>query len=193
MTSWVRQRVFPWKVACSTLAGFAIGWNMDSFCTIEGVSMLPTLKEKECIFFLPSSLLIPLQSLTGKRAIKPGDVVVAKISPTLSVCKRVTRVCDTWDEVQTWETEAFTPIDEYFHRLETDSNVPLPRQFQWEEARLRIAHPTGWMWLEGDNTQDSLDSRHCGAIPTDCLRGLVVATIYPHPSRVRRITSSPVI
>ena len=36
-----------------------------------------------------------------------------------------------------------------------------------------------WLWLEGDNASDSLDSRQAGAIPVECLRAVIVGRWWP--------------
>ena len=39
--------------------------------------------------------------------------------------------------------------------------------------------PNGHVWLEGDNAQDSTDSRTYGPVPTALVRGRVVARVWP--------------
>jgi len=43
----------------------------------------------------------------------------------------------------------------------------------------RIVVPRGHVWLEGDNAQDSTDSRAYGPVPTALVRGRVFARVWP--------------
>jgi hypothetical protein len=52
--------------------------------------------------------------------------------------------------------------------------------------RLTKVEPGGSVWVEGDNPFGSTDSRDLGAVPTDALRGRVLARIWPRPGHVRR-------
>uniref|UniRef100_A0A7S2U3X0 Peptidase S26 domain-containing protein n=2 Tax=Lotharella oceanica TaxID=641309 RepID=A0A7S2U3X0_9EUKA len=56
----------------------------------------------------------------------------------------------------------------------------------------KITIPPGSVWVEGDNSRDSIDSRHYGAIPEDLLVGKVMCRIYPlnRIGRLARIPSS---
>lgn len=193
-----------WRFIPPSILGFVIGWNIDMVTTVEGASMVPTLYPKDYIIFAPYSLLHPLSkcfpsAFPSPLGIKEGDVVVVKISDTLSVCKRVKKIFPSWETLQNHESKTFATFDEHFayltalenHAL-TETNPttsPQPplepikpvRTFAWEEARLRVAQPQGWLWLEGDNAPESMDSRHCGAVPVDCLRGRVLASPFPRP------------
>ncbi|RYG51458.1 hypothetical protein EON66_10730 [archaeon] len=50
----------------------------------------------------------------------------------------------------------------------------------------RLQVPDGHIWIEGDNPQNSLDSRTYGPIPAAAVTGRVVATVWP-PWRARRL------
>jgi len=47
---------------------------------------------------------------------------------------------------------------------------------EWEAP---ITVPPGHVWLEGDNPDNSTDSRHYGPLPVDLIRGKVVARVWP--------------
>mmetsp|Transcript_43734 Transcript_43734/g.85819 ORF Transcript_43734/g.85819 Transcript_43734/m.85819 type:complete len:169 (-) Transcript_43734:119-625(-) len=50
--------------------------------------------------------------------------------------------------------------------------------------------PSGHLWLEGDNPDNSTDSRTYGPVPAALVRGTVVAKLWP-PGRSRRIARLP--
>jgi hypothetical protein len=52
--------------------------------------------------------------------------------------------------------------------------------------RLHRVEADGRVWLEGDNTFGSTDSRELGALPAAALTGQVVARLWPRPGRIRR-------
>lgn len=59
------------------------------------------------------------------------------------------------------------------------SRVTLPSS-EWDSCIQQHARSTSaWLWLEGDNPSDSLDSRQAGAVPVECLRSVVVARWWP--------------
>lgn len=91
------------------------------------------------------------------QAIKRGDVIVATNpnNPRLLVCKRVIGL--PGDKVVIRST-----IHEEFDRT--------------------ITVPTGHIWLQGDNLDNSSDSRSYGPMPRAMIRGKVVAKIWPNPS-----------
>lgn len=195
--------------------GFFIGYNLDFFAKVQGSSMLPTLAPNDHIFFIPYSFLHPWYKcksfLHFKREDKPlvneGDVVTVKISETLCVCKRIKKVFNTTAAVNEWETSQFSTYEDHYRyyeeKKEKDDEGPLQaegaplspaetsaqlkpiRLNTWDQARLRIPQPSWWLWLEGDNPSQSMDSRQCGAIPQECLRGKVIASIYPAPRIIR--------
>jgi len=53
-----------------------------------------------------------------------------------------------------------------------------------------IRVPSGHLWLEGDNPDNSTDSRTYGPVPAALVRGTVVAKLWP-PGRSRRIARLP--
>ena len=52
--------------------------------------------------------------------------------------------------------------------------------------------PLGRVWLEGDRSSDSLDSRHYGSVPRGLLIARVEGKLCPPPALFSRLPSSPV-
>mmetsp|Transcript_29790 Transcript_29790/g.102969 ORF Transcript_29790/g.102969 Transcript_29790/m.102969 type:complete len:232 (+) Transcript_29790:38-733(+) len=83
--------------------------------------------------------------------VKVGDVVIAK-SPTnaqQTVCKRVAAV----------------------------AGEPIPPAFG--AAASKAVVPKGCVWLLGDNTGNSNDSRYYGAVPEALVKGRVIVRVWP--------------
>jgi signal peptidase I len=65
------------------------------------------------------------------------------------------------------------------------------RAKDWDTCVDRVPNPSQWIWIEGDNKGDSLDSRRCGPVPVECVRGLVLCSIWPTPHSVRPPSPPP--
>lgn len=190
---WLQLRSSAFRDVPFVFLGLFIGWNCDFSCVVKGTSMFPTLRPGEYLLFVPYSLLV-IKRLIGAPLIHAGDVVVVKISDELSVCKRATMVTPSAQEAKAWEEQHFTDIDPaYYAQIEPPSRDDLSwyealarstKTRDWERCVDRVPNPSGWLWLEGDNPDESLDSRTCGAVPIECLRGRVVGVAWPEPRRV---------
>eukprot|EP00891_Asterochloris_glomerata_P005047 jgi/Astpho2/5047/e_gw1.00071.72.1_t len=88
------------------------------------------------------------------QTIRTGDVVVSRANhtPRLTVVKRVLG-------------------------LEGDT-VQVPHSTRDGPART-VKVPTGHVWLQGDNTLNSTDSRHYGPVPYALLEGRVFLRVWP--------------
>jgi len=134
----------------------ALCWFVDGYVlhvtTTEGPSMAPTLAAAGDVV-----LVDRLTPRARAWAIRRGDIVVADSSykAAYTVCKRVVA-------------------------LEGDVVVrPAARGAPPGAPRARVRVPRGHVWLEGDNAQDSTDSRAYGAVPTALVRGRVFARVWP--------------
>lgn len=210
---WGKLRASKYGDAPFVLLGIAIGWNCDVSCAVKGGSMLPTLSPGEYITFLPYTLL-SIRRLLGIPLVEPGNIVVLKVSDHLSVCKRVIKTTKDAEVSREWGTDYFvedvpspyasnkgyllgeTPEEgveemstvsesEYYEYL---SNIAT-RSHDWDACIDRVPSPSLWIWLEGDNSKESFDSRQCGPVPVECVRGLVLGSIWPTP---HRLTPRPV-
>jgi inner membrane protease subunit 1 len=99
-----------------------------------------------------------LKKLQSKNTISRGNIVVCKSphDPRVSVCKRVIGL----------EGDIINTRTEHG----TISN------------QLRI--PKGHVWVEGDNTGESIDSRTYGPMPKGMVDGKVVLRVFPSIGRL---------
>ncbi|ESS70125.1 mitochondrial inner membrane signal peptidase [Trypanosoma cruzi Dm28c] len=183
------------------ILGVVIGWNSDVCCSVKGRSMLPTLIPGDYVLFLPYGMLRVLQYLFQRPLVRNGDVIVMNISPELTVCKRVIRSTTDESVMRRWNEDQFTgALPDKIPLLETDGNseelraereariydslAEYARARDWDDCLDRVDRPSAWLWLEGDNPNESFDSRHAGGMPLECLRGLVLLKAWPSIGRL---------
>lgn len=121
-----------------------------------------------------------------------GDIVIAKCptSPETSICKRVVGV--PGDKVLLKPRFNLNPfsnskssvdvVTDIFQFLDGEDNTPnvsnqdlSKKTFQSSE----ITVPRGHVWLEGDNFQNSSDSRIYGPVPMGLVKSRVVCRLWP--------------
>ena len=111
--------------------------------------------------FNASGDIVLLERFSPRMAkLSRGDVVVAR-SPTnakQTVCKRIKAV----------EGDQVTVNNLFKDKL--------------------ITVPKGYLWLEGDNPNNSTDSRHYGPIPAALVTGRVFAKVWP-PEEARWVNT----
>nr|CCC93617.1 putative mitochondrial inner membrane signal peptidase [Trypanosoma congolense IL3000] len=173
------------------LLGIFIGWNADVACSVKGRSMYPTLSPGDYVLFIPSFVLTFVQRVAQWPQVRKGDIVIMRISPELTVCKRVVRTTNNALVMKKWNDLQFSgpslPHEDgglKSEDLEEAEGKPLIsdiyRSHQWDECLERTGgNSTQWLWLEGDNPTESFDSRHTGAMPVECLRGRVLLRVWP--------------
>lgn len=116
----------------------------------NGPSMMPTLNEMGDI--------VLVDKLSPRwRPIQRNEVVIADSSykRDFAICKRVIGL----------------PGD-IIH-------PPRAAQRLYHTPSRSIVVPPGHVWLEGDNPQNSIDSRHYGPVPAALIRGRVCAKLWP--------------
>ncbi len=129
---------------------------MQTYCfdvtMCVGPSMQPT--------FNAAGDIVLIDRLSHRlRSVRKGQVVVATAPSNAeqTVCKRVRGL----------------PGDHI--------KYPRPRtgklDFSWKRKGVTV--PEGHVWLQGDNENNSTDSRHYGPVPEALVRGTVVARIWP--------------
>ncbi|KAJ8017438.1 Mitochondrial inner membrane protease subunit 1 [Holothuria leucospilota] len=55
----------------------------------------------------------------------------------------------------------------------------MPEETTWKYHQLRQYVPRGHVWVEGDNRENSMDSRSFGPIPLGLIRGRATFTVWP--------------
>lgn len=111
------------------------------------------------------------------RGIRTGDIVISKCVIGLHDCQRYW----TLNFMAFWNLKHFSEL----HRSVTKPDVNVCKRVKGVPGDyivtgysfLRV--PTGHVWLEGDNKQNSTDSRTYGPVPQALLRGRVVCRIWP--------------
>eukprot|EP00611_Tribonema_gayanum_P018542 TRINITY_DN31677_c0_g1_i1.p1 TRINITY_DN31677_c0_g1~~TRINITY_DN31677_c0_g1_i1.p1 ORF type:complete len:196 (+),score=51.66 TRINITY_DN31677_c0_g1_i1:120-707(+) len=99
--------------------------------------------------------VVVLDKMTARSGqIQVGDVVVASSprDPNGHICKRV-------------------------RALGGDTVTQAPRA--WYADEVEVVIPRGYVWLEGDNKNNSTDSRSYGAIPEAMIQGRVWLKLWP--------------
>ncbi|KAI5081528.1 hypothetical protein GOP47_0004711 [Adiantum capillus-veneris] len=105
-------------------------------------------------FSATGDVLVVERLSTRFQRIKQGDVVMAASpeNPRLIVCKRVLG-------------------------LEGERVVVMPTKGNGRVQHVQV--PKGHVWLQGDNTSNSTDSRDYGPVPYGLLRGKVCLRVWP--------------
>ena len=107
-----------------------------------------------------------------------GRVVVTSVAPDHSVCKRVLgTTVDLATRVQ-WEA---TLVESSVVK-DAPTETVLSQDWRW--CVEQYPRPAAWLWLEGDNGRNSCDSRQCGAVPLECVRGVVLGRFWPTLARL---------
>ncbi|KAG5463848.1 hypothetical protein LSCM1_00020 [Leishmania martiniquensis] len=208
---WTALRCSKYGDVPFLLLGAFIGWNSDVSCAVKGVSMVPTLEPGEYILFIPYTLL-QVRRWFNAPLVNLSDVVVVKVSDELSVCKRVVKWTSSRAQAEAWGKDHYVDIVPPMYSApaklnhsgddngspENDSVEASERAYfdyvsqtavrskEWDACMDRVPNPSQWVWLEGDNKPASFDSRRCGPVPVECVRGLVLASIWPSPHTLRR-------
>ncbi|ORX34691.1 peptidase S24/S26A/S26B/S26C [Kockovaella imperatae] len=126
----------------------------------DGFSMMPTINWKgDWVLTSPIPYWSP-SWLPFKKQISRGDVVFAAspTDPRATVCKRVIGIAGDIIEVDPRRGEG------------------LARKKRMED-RTWVTIPKGQVWLAGDNTSNSTDSRDYGPVPLAMVHGQVLARV----------------
>lgn len=138
-------------------------------------------------------LVYPILSAAFLRA----EVVEAYKIPTMSMAPTIERgdriLVRKWgwggDDVERGDLVVFLAPDDsrrnYVKRV-----TGLPGDEVRERDRTPVTVPARHLWVQGDNVDNSQDSRHFGAVPFENLVGLVTYRYWP-PSRVGLLPALP--
>lgn len=155
----------------STRYGFTMG--------IEGYSMSPAVLPGDITAYRPQTDLLSRGSIVTftRNATDPTSYIkrVVAFEGELVQIKDGTLIID--------DSPILThPFDRLSYEAESG-------RFACDEFGYRV--PEGHVFVLGDNTTRSFDSRHFGAIPRNRIRGIAVRTIWPI-SRIQTLLSAPV-
>ncbi|XP_051885340.1 mitochondrial inner membrane protease subunit 1 isoform X2 [Pristis pectinata] len=145
--------------------GFTIQYGCIAHCTFEYLGEIVVCSGPSMEPTIKSYDVIISEKLSRQfYRIEKGDVIIAKSpnDPKMNICKRVIGL--EGDKVST-----SGPLDAFkSHRYV----------------------PKGHVWLEGDNLQNSTDSRNYGPVPYALIRGRVCFKIWP-PHEFGFLQASP--
>jgi hypothetical protein len=119
-----------------------------------------------------------------------NKIVTVKVDDSEVVCKRVVDASPRFDQLNAYGTDHYysdsraTPLtSESGNEVtgEADWEVSVPqRRMIWDACiDKHLLTSKLWMWLEGDNRECSLDSRHMGPVPAECVKGVVALRFWP--------------
>ncbi|KAL7068331.1 signal peptidase I family protein [Cryptosporidium serpentis] len=142
------------------------------FCIAVGPSMLPTIgPSNEILIYERLSRWFPnfKSKYWPKLNINRNDIVIAisKDDPEIRICKRVLAIANDLVTV----CPDFTIISKLgdIHNIDVVTFTQCSTYFV----------PPGHVWLQGDNSKCSRDSRHYGPVPKPMISGKVLYKIWP--------------
>uniref|UniRef100_A0A1B0CY04 Mitochondrial inner membrane protease subunit n=1 Tax=Lutzomyia longipalpis TaxID=7200 RepID=A0A1B0CY04_LUTLO len=143
------------------------------FCS--GPSMEPTIYSGD--------ILLTEKLSCRRNRIDRGDVItaIAPTHPSKIICKRVFAV--SGDRIVAgMPGNANDSISINVSAITADG-TPLSasdrERIELTKSRRKIIIPRGHVWLEGDNKENSADSRYYGAIPQGLIKSRAVARVWP--------------
>ncbi|XP_014095445.2 mitochondrial inner membrane protease subunit 1 [Bactrocera oleae] len=146
--------------ACLTHCTFEY---VGDFVVCNGPSMEPTLHSK--------NILLTERISTRFHNPRRGDIIIA-VSPTdpkQFICKRIVGI--PGDRIVLKNNTK--PIETDIDALVTSKTQKI-NNFQDE-----IDVPRGYIWIEGDNSENSSDSRYYGPVPLGLVKSRVVCRLWP--------------
>lgn len=148
--------------------------------------------------------LLLTERVSKQRAIfDRGDIVIAKCpnEPKSFICKRIVGLPGDKIEIKprfTWNpfssSKSIITVDENDNIIDTndaddkylnfelsiDGNQINNQTASQRTFRSRLIHvPKGHVWLEGDNSENSLDSRNYGPVPAGLIVSRAIVRLWP--------------
>lgn len=120
------------------------------------------------------------------RSVQRGDIIIAKspTNPTTNICKRVVGV--PGDKITLKPRFNFNPFSNSKSSLDEQKDLFDLNRFESNQELSQknfiksvIIVPRGHVWLEGDNFQNSSDSRTYGPVPLGLVVSRVVCRLWP--------------
>uniref|UniRef100_A0A8D0QXG7 Mitochondrial inner membrane protease subunit n=1 Tax=Sus scrofa TaxID=9823 RepID=A0A8D0QXG7_PIG len=136
------------------LVGYTIQYGCIAHCAFEYVGGVVMCSGPSMEPTIQNSDIVFAENLSRHfYSIQRGDIVIAKSpsDPKSNICKRVIGL--EGDKILTNSPSGFFKGHSYV--------------------------PTGHVWLEGDNLQNSTDSRYYGPVPYGLIRGRIFFKIWP--------------
>lgn len=136
------------------LVGYTIQYACIAHCAFEYVGGVVMCSGPSMEPTIQNSDIVCAENLSRHfYGIQRGDIVIAKSpsDPKSNICKRVIGL--EGDKILTSRPSDFFKSHNYV--------------------------PTGHVWLEGDNLQNSTDSRYYGPVPYGLIRGRIFFKIWP--------------
>ena len=159
-------------------AAYLVREHIAEFTICVGPSMMPTFDPNGEVALVERMFLT---TTLRNRPIQKGDVVIARSvqNAKQSVCKRVMGlegVLVTYREASRFAVDGYgRGYDGIDGRGGTSGSG----------RRRQVRVPKGHVFLQGDNTNNSTDSRQYGPVPYSTLQGRVVYKVWPSPGPVR--------
>lgn len=119
--------------------------------------------------------------------IEHGDIIIAKLpsNPKTLICKRVVGMAGDrlfyikpTEDSRKHDTINLTSI-QYRESLNKEHMLDLIRMYKNKLGMKEVVVPPGQVWVEGDNSSNSGDSRYYGTIPQGLITSRVIARIWP--------------
>ncbi|EDW86267.1 uncharacterized protein Dwil_GK15998 [Drosophila willistoni] len=162
-----------------TVVQYAVTYACITHCTFEYVGDLVLCKgpSMEPTLFSDNVLLTERLSKYW-RNYKSGDIIIA-VSPVNAgqfICKRIVAV--SGEKVLTQKPN---PIETEFQVKPKERSISKAVALAKEEKPSMVTDyvPRGHVWVEGDNKDNSSDSRYYGPIPLGLVRSRVLCRIWP--------------
>lgn len=152
----------------------------------------------------PNNLLITERVSKKLKLLERGDIVVARspIDPKIMICKRI--VAMPGDKINmkprinfnpfgtsksevTIDEKALADIMPFVYDDGRNALVQDDKQINNQDSAMRtfrnkmVCVPRGHVWLEGDNSENSIDSRTYGPVPMGLIKSRVFLRLYPNP------------
>lgn len=162
----------------------------------SGPSMEPTL--------ITNSLLATERISKRLQNFERGDIIIAKspIEPKTLICKRIVGIpgdkilikpkitLNPFGSTKSDVSQEQKSINEMIPFLYDDdeSDTDKSQHINNQESSMRtfrsrlIYVPKGHVWIEGDNSENSIDSRTYGPIPMGLIQSRAAFRIYPNPT-----------